>query len=66
MVTVGTQITEGRAAHTGSAFLFSAVTAPTNVCLNWGFDTWRDYFSQISPPSPSLLSSLYPEDRPGH
>lgn len=42
-VTVGPQITEGRVVHTGSAFLFFTVTAPTSVCLNWGFDTWRDY-----------------------
>lgn len=65
-VTVGPQITEGRVVHTGSAFLFFTVTAPTSVCLNWGFDTWRDYSRKSLHPRLHSSPFLCPEDRLGH
>lgn len=62
MVTVEPQITEGRVAHTGSAFLLLTVTAPTDVCLNWALihgEITSPLKSPPNPPSPPKLQK-YP------
>lgn len=62
MVTVEPQITEGRVAHTGSAFLPLTVTAPTDVCLNWALihgEITSLLKSPPTPPSPPTLQK-YP------
>lgn len=51
-VTVEPQITQGRVAHTGSAFLPLTVTAPTDVCLNWALIHGEITSPLKSPPSP--------------
>lgn len=58
MVTVEPQITEGRVAHTGSAFLPLAVTAPTDVCLNWALIHEEITSPLKSPPTPPLTPML--------
>lgn len=52
MVTVGSQITDSRVVHTGSAFLLLTVTAPTDVCLNWALIHGKITSSLKSPPTP--------------
>lgn len=57
-VTVEAQITEGRVAHTGSAFLLLTVTAPTDVCLNCALihgEITSPLKSPPTPPSPPML-----------
>lgn len=58
MVTVEPQITEGRVAHTGSAFLPLVVTAPTDVCLNWALIHEEITSPLKSPPTPPLTPML--------
>lgn len=60
------QITEGRVAHTGSAFLPLTVTAPTDVCLNWALicgEITSLLKSPPTPPSPPMLSMLFSATR---